>query len=100
MSRTNEAAGGRAAQTRRAVIGNRLGLHARAAAKFVEAASAFDCEINVEKGGQSVSGKSILGLMMLAAGPGSEVALHAEGADASAALDALVRLIEERFHED
>ncbi len=100
MNRTNEAAGAGAAQTRRAVIGNRLGLHARAAAKFVEAASAFECEISVEKGGQSVSGKSILGLMMLAAGPGSEVALHAKGADASTALDALVGLIEERFHED
>ena len=100
MSRTNEAAGAAAVQTRRVVIGNRLGLHARAAAKFVEAASAFDCEINVEKDGQSVSGKSILGLMMLAAGPGSEVVLHAAGAGADAALDALVRLIEERFHED
>lgn len=87
-------------QTRSVVIGNRLGLHARAAAKFVEAASAFACEIDVEKGGQSVSGKSILGLMMLAAGPGSEVVLRADGTDASAALDTLVRLIEERFHED
>ncbi len=100
MSRINEVADESAAQTRRVVIGNRLGLHARAAAKFVEAASGFDCEINVEKSGQSVSGKSILGLMMLAAGPGSEIALHAAGADADAALDALVRLIEERFYED
>ena len=100
MSRTNEADGAPAAQTRSVVIGNRLGLHARAAAKFVEAASAFACEVDVEKGGQSVSGKSILGLMMLAAGPGSEVVLRADGADANAALDTLVRLIEERFHED
>lgn len=100
MSPTNGASGAAAAQTRRAVIGNRLGLHARAAAKFVEAASAFASEIDVERGGQTVSGKSILGLMMLAAGPGSEVVLRATGADADAALDALVRLIEERFHED
>jgi phosphocarrier protein HPr len=89
-----------AGETRRVVIGNRLGLHARAAAKFVEAASAFECEIEVEKGGTKVSGKSILGLIMLAAGPGSEIALQARGADAGAALDALVRLIEDRFHED
>ncbi len=84
----------------RVMIGNRLGLHARAAAKFVKTASTFDAEIEVEKAGTTVSGESILGLMMLAAGPGSEIELCAVGPEAQAALDALVSLIEDRFDED
>lgn len=81
-------------------ITNRLGLHARAAARFVQIASAFDAEIKVSRNGTSVSGMSILGLMMLAAGPGQEIVIEARGADGRAALAALIALIERRFDED
>ena len=78
---------------------NRLGLHARAAARFVETASKFAAEVTVVNGAESVSGKSILGLMMLAAGQGTTLSLVATGADAEAAIDALAELIAQRFHE-
>ncbi|MEB2284424.1 MAG: HPr family phosphocarrier protein [Polyangiaceae bacterium UTPRO1] len=78
---------------------NRLGLHARAAARFVETASKFAAEVTVVNGDESVSGKSILGLMMLAAGQGTTLSLVATGADAEAAIDALAELIAQRFHE-
>lgn len=78
---------------------NRLGLHARAAARFVETASKFVAEVTVVNGNESVSGKSILGLMMLAAGQGTTLSLVATGADAEAAIDALAELIAQRFHE-
>ena len=92
---------GRAEWERRTcLIGNRLGLHARAAAKFVNTAAQFDAEIWVIKAGTRVSGGSILGLMMLAAGPGSEIALEARGAEAGDALNALLALIEGKFDED
>ena len=80
-------------------IVNKLGLHARAAAKFVTTASGFAAQINVKKGERTVNGKSIMGVMMLAAGKGSTITLTAEGPDAEAALDGLATLVAERFGE-
>ena len=82
------------------LIGNRLGLHARAAAKFVKLAGSFESEIWVERNGTRVSGISILGLMMLAAGPGTELVIESAGADAQSALEALIKLVEDKFDED
>jgi phosphocarrier protein len=81
-------------------IVNKRGLHARASAKFVETAARFQSEVTVTKGDASVSGRSIMGLMMLAASLGSSVELVADGPDAPAAIQALVTLIAARFHED
>jgi phosphocarrier protein len=81
-------------------IRNLRGLHARAAAKFVKLAGGFDARVSVSKNGQTVSGESIMGLMMLAAGPGCTIRLSAEGNQAAAALDALCDLVEAKFHED
>jgi len=81
-------------------IKNRLGLHARAAGLIVEAVRRLDAEITVTKDDQTVNGKSILGLMMLAAGPGSFIDVAAQGPDAQAALDAIAELVEARFNED
>ena len=78
---------------------NRLGLHARAAAKLVTLASQFDADIKVKKGSQIVSGKSIMGVMMLAAARGTDLVLIAEGCDAQAALAALAELVADRFGE-
>ena len=78
---------------------NQLGLHARAAARFVETASGFTAEVTVTNGDESVSGKSILGLMVLAAGQGTQLSLVANGPDAEQAVDALAALIAQRFHE-
>jgi phosphocarrier protein HPr len=83
-----------------AVIANRRGLHARAAAKFVKLAAGFDAEITVTKRGQTVSGLSILGLMMLAAGPGTELEITAAGREAEEAIEVLGSIIEARFEED
>ncbi len=79
---------------------NKLGLHARAAAKFVSIASAFSSHVDVEKNGQRINGKSIMGVMMLAAGKGSFITLHIEGDDATDCVDALSALINNRFDED
>ena len=79
---------------------NERGLHARASAKFVKTAAAFDAEVRVSRDGTSVDAQSIMGLMMLAAGPGSTLEISAAGPDAEAALDALCRLVEERFDEE
>ena len=81
-------------------IVNARGLHARASAKFVEAAAKFRSEITVVKGENSVSGRSIMGLMMLAAAKGSIIELVAEGPDAKEAIAALTSLIAARFNED
>jgi phosphocarrier protein HPr len=78
---------------------NRRGLHARAAAKLVTLAERFSATVDISKDGQSVSARSIMGLMMLGAGPGSTVLLTAEGFDAKEALDAIAALIEAGFHE-
>ncbi len=85
---------------RRVSICNQRGLHARAAAKFVRTAERFRATVTVVKDGVEVPGRSIMGLMMLAAGPGSEIELRAEGADAASALDALEELIRRKFDED
>ena len=85
---------------RTALISNRRGLHARAAAKFVKLAGQFDAQIEVSNRGTSVSGRSIMGLMMLAAAPGCTIELRGQGEQATAALDALVALIEAKFDED
>jgi phosphocarrier protein HPr len=79
---------------------NRLGLHARPCSKFVKLASTFKAEIWVSKDDESVNGKSIMGLMMLAAGQGSKLHISCEGADADAALVALEKLILQKFDED
>ncbi|GBQ13572.1 HPr family phosphocarrier protein [Swaminathania salitolerans] len=81
------------------VIVNRLGLHARAAAKFVTLAESFDAQIEVSRQGQTVSALSIMGLMMLGAGRGETIALSATGPQAGAALDALVALVADGFGE-
>ena len=82
-----------------AEIINRLGLHARAAAKLTHIASGFQSEIWLSRSGRRVNAKSIMGVMMLAAGKGSTVKIEADGADADAALAALTKLIAERFGE-
>ena len=81
-------------------IVNKLGLHARAAAKLVQAANRFKSEIALEKDGQTVNGKSIMGVLMLAAAQGTEVTVRCEGADAAEALAAIAALIEDGFGED
>jgi phosphocarrier protein len=85
--------------SRTLTIVNQKGLHARAAAKFVKLAGQFAAEVTVVKGDMNVAGTSIMGLMMLAAGPGTEIELRASGADAAAALAALAALVERRFDE-
>ena len=79
---------------------NKRGLHARASAKFVKLAGEFDAEVTVTRDGQTVDARSIMGLMMLGAGPGSMLELKAEGEEAEAALDALAELIRSKFDED
>lgn len=80
-------------------IVNKLGLHARPAAQFVRLANRFDCEIWVEKDGEQVNGKSIMGLMMLAAGHGSKILVTTEGNQAEAAMVAVEELVQSQFHE-
>ncbi len=81
-------------------IVNQRGLHARAAAKFVKVACAFEAIITVCHGGTEVCGTSIMGLMMLAAGNGTTISVRAEGVDAASAVDALTALVGGRFDED
>ena len=81
-------------------IVNRLGMHARPAAMFVRTASRFQCEVWVEKEGEQINGKSIMGLMMLAAGQGSKLMIRCDGPDADAALAELEQLIANKFSED
>ncbi len=85
---------------RQVTVENRRGLHARAAAKFVKLAGTFDADIHLTRNDLTVSGLSIMGIMMLAAGPGSEITLTATGAQAAQAIDALVALMERKFDED
>jgi len=86
--------------TREFKILNNLGLHARPAAMFVKVANRHRSEIWVEKDGESVNGKSIMGLMMLAAGQGSALSVSADGEDAEQALDAIDELLKSKFNED
>ena len=87
------------ALTRTVTVVNRRGLHARAAAKFVTLAERFGASVEVARDGQSVSARSIMGLMMLGAGPGSQLELQADGWDAKEALEALAALVEAGFDE-
>ena len=86
--------------TKEIVIQNRNGLHARPAAMFVKISSRFRAEVWVEKDGERVNGKSIMGLMMLAAGQGSKLQIRCEGPDAESALEEIEELIKGRFNED
>lgn len=86
--------------TKELVVSNKLGIHARPAAMFVRTANRFECQVFVEKDGERVNGKSIMGLMMLAAGPGSRLTLCAEGTDASKAVVELELLLKRKFDEE
>jgi phosphocarrier protein len=81
-------------------IVNRLGMHARASAKFVTLASQFKCDVTLGRNGQQANGKSIMGIMMLAAARGTQVELSVDGEDEGSALAALTELIANRFGED
>jgi len=83
----------------RITISNRLGLHARASARLTKLAAAYKCEVHLSRSGRRVNAKSIMGVMMLAAGPGSEIGIEADGEDEQAAMDALRALIDGKFGE-
>lgn len=87
------------ASTKIFIVNNKLGIHARPAAQFVKIASRFDCEIRVEKDEEEIDGKSIMGLMMLAAGHGSQLKVTADGGDEAEALVALEELVGRNFEE-
>lgn len=87
-------------QKRKITIVNKLGLHARAAAKFVTMATLFESEVHVSKGDRSVNGKSIMGVMMLAAGKGSELEIRVHGIDEEEAITMLCELVQKRFGEN
>ncbi|HUH12292.1 MAG TPA: HPr family phosphocarrier protein [Longimicrobiales bacterium] len=93
MSTANEA-------SQSVLIRNRYGLHARPAAEMVKVAGRFRCDIWIRRDDLEVNGKSIMGLMMLAAEPGCSIAIRAQGEDADAAVQALVDLVDSRFGED
>jgi phosphocarrier protein len=96
-----KASGQNSSETKRAMtIQNKLGIHARPAAMFVKTANRYQCEILVEKDGERVNGKSIMGLMMLAAGPGSTIHVEATGADAVAALGEIETLVVKRKFDE
>jgi phosphocarrier protein len=84
---------------RKLIIINKLGMHARASAKFVSLAAEFSAEITLQRNGQQVNGKSIMGIMMLAAAKGVEIELCADGKDETNAVEALAELINNRFGE-
>ena len=92
--------GSKPALRREFVVLNKLGIHARPAAMFVKTANRFACSVMVEKDGEEVNGKSIMGLMMLAAGPGSKIIVYCEGDDAHQALTEIEALIKRKFDED
>ena len=99
-ARREAAAAPDAGQSRTLLIRNQRGLHARAAARFVKCAEGFDAEVTVVKKEISVSGLSIMGLMMLAAGPGTTIEVRATGREAAAALAALAALVDGKFGEE
>jgi len=100
MTDAAESAGNAPAVRRRVTICNQKGLHARAAAKFVKLAEGFDAQVTVEKNETRVPGCSIMGLMMLAAGPGCDIEIEANGPEAEAAVEALAKLVAGKFDED
>ena len=81
-------------------VANKLGIHARPAALFVKTANRFACDVFVEKDGEKINGKSIMGLMMLAAGPGSKLTVHASGTDAQLAIAEIEALVKRKFDEE
>jgi phosphocarrier protein HPr len=83
-----------------ATIANELGMHARAATKFVQLAGKYPCDVYVEKDGQEVNGKSIMGVLMLVASKGSRIAIITRGAQAHECAEALARLVADKFGED
>ena len=85
--------------TRDVEIKNKLGLHARAAAKLVHCAAKFSADIKIRKGDEEVDAKSILGILLLAAGRGAVITLKADGADENEAVEAIVKLIDAKFDE-
>ena len=87
-------------QVKELTVANKSGIHARPAAMFVKTANRFGSDIFVEKDGEKINGKSIMGLMMLAAGPGSKVTLHVKGSDADAAIAELEALVNRKFDEE
>ena len=97
-------ADGRSGETqileRTLTIQNQKGLHARAAAKLAKLAGGFKAQIDVSRGGQTVTATSIMGLMMLAAAPGCEIVVRTEGAEAETAMDAIQALIDDKFEEE
>ena len=86
--------------TKELIVINKLGIHSRPAALFVKTANRFECDIFVEKDGEKVNGKSIMGLMMLAAGPGSRLIVEADGHDAAKAVVEIELLIKRKFDEE
>jgi phosphocarrier protein HPr len=86
-------------QKRDIEIINKLGLHARASAKLTQLATSFKCEVNLERNGRRVNAKSIMGVMMLAAGKGTTISLETDGEDEAAAMDGMVALISDKFGE-
>ncbi len=97
---TAKKTGGKHAMRREFVVINKLGIHARPAAMFVKIANRFACTILVDKDGEVVNGKSIMGLMMLAAGPGSILVVNCEGDDCQEALAEIEALIKRKFDEE
>jgi phosphocarrier protein HPr len=91
--------GGKQTAQRELVVINKLGIHARPAALFVKLANRFACNILVNKDGEEVNGKSIMGLMMLAAGPGTKLLISCEGEDCQEALDEIEALVKRKFDE-
>ena len=86
-------------QTTTCKISNKLGLHARASAKLTKLAGSFECEVHMSRNGRRINAKSIMGVMMLAAGLGSEVEIETDGPDEAPALQAIAALIDDRFGE-
>ena len=86
--------------TRTVTVVNRLGMHARAAARFVHLAARFQAHVRVARGSRELDGKSIMGILLLAAAPGSAITISAEGIDENDAVEALVALVQSGFGED
>ncbi len=92
--------GDKTTQSRDVTVQNRQGIHARPSASFVKLASQFTCDVFIEKDGETINGKSIMGLLMLAAGPGSKLRIVCTGVDSQAALTQLCALVDAKFGED
>jgi phosphocarrier protein len=86
--------------SRELLIINKRGLHARASAKFVQTVERFNADVWVTRGGETVGGTSIMGLMMLSAGPGTKILVSAKGPEAEAAMEAITALVADKFHEE